>query len=415
MSFWGEMKAWVAKGHRNDVLSSDIVAGTAGGDIFGLGRNGNLPVVTERSALTLSPVWACTSLIAGAISTLPVNVYKREADQRTRIVDDPAELMLNEEWCPRWVASAAWEWLALSKLFHGDGFAEIKRKGNQVTGLVPLHPQRVEVRPWIDGSRLAYVVHPDPELPNGVVRILDQDDVLHVASLGFNGCRSLSPLQHALRMTGSVALATQDYSGQFFGNQARPDYAVVTPPEVKWTKEQVESFRSQLDEQHSRRLGNSHRPMVLTGGAKIESISLPNEDAELLATREFQIEEIARVYGVPPFMIGHNKNSSDWGSGIAERGVGFVRYVLRPHLNAICTEMNRKLFPRRDKMLAFDTFDLERADLKTLFETFRAAIGRAGEDGIMTVEEVRQLLNMPVVPLVGDLRKGEINETQSAD
>lgn len=388
--------------------------GSEGYEFFtGLPASPGLPVVNERTAVQIAAIWACVSLIAGAISTLPMHIMDRRPNgEKTRRENDDLWWVLNEEFCPRWVASAGWEWLVLSRLFHGDGFAEIQRTGSRVTGLVPLHPLRTEPVPWTDGSRLAYIIYPEPGLIGQKVRVLDQDDVLHVPGLGFDGTRSLSPLRHALSMTGGVALAAQEYSGQFFGNQARPDYALRT--EQTMDREQLELLREQVNEQHARSRGMGGRPMLLQGGLDIKAITLPNKDAELIATRQFQIEEICRVYGVPPFMVGHNEKTTSWGSGVAEMGTSFVRYVLRSHLNAFQNEINRKFFRTARTVAEFDTFELERADLKTLFETFRSAIGRAGEDGFMTVEEVRRLISYPATPEVGTLNKGQANEPQPA-
>ena len=373
----------------------------------------NLPVVSERSAMTISAIWACVSLIAGAIATLPMHIDRRSKDDEgSRLPNDDIWWMLNEGMCPRWSASAGWEWLVLSRLFHGDSFAHILRTGTKPTGLVPLHPLRVEPVAWSDGSRLAYIVYPEPGLADQTVKVIDQDDILHVPGLGFDGTRSLSPLRHALRTTGAVSLATQDYSAQFFANQARPDYALIAPSGVSMDREQINSLRAQIDENHARANGGAHRPMVLTGGLDIKTITLPNEDAELIATRQFQIEEIARIYGVPPFMIGHNEKTTSWGSGTAEMGTGFVRYVLRRHLGAFHAEINRKFFRSAAKLAAFDTFELEKADLKTLFDTFRAAIGRAGEPGFMTVNEVRNLINLNKVTDGDAINKGTGNAAQ---
>lgn len=378
-----------------DVPISTIRRGSEMFEIFtGVPSVAGLPVVTERSALTISAIWSCVSLIAGAISTLPMNLYSRAADgERTLRESDDLWWTLNEEFCPRWVASAGWEWLVMSRLFEGDAFARILRKGSAVSGLVPLHPRRVEPVPWKDGSRLAYIVYPEPELADQKIEVLDQDDMLHVPGLGFNGTRSLSPLRHALQNVGGVALAAQNYAGQFFANQARPDYALVSPATATFDKEKIEHLRGQIEEQHALRNGQASKPMLLTGGMDIKTITLPNKDAELALTRQLQIEEIARIYNVPPFMIGHNEKTTSWGSGVAEMGTAFVRYVLRRHLNAFQNEINRKFFRTASRLAEFDTFELERADLKTLFETFRSALGRAGETPILTRDEVRRLIN----------------------
>jgi HK97 family phage portal protein len=407
----------VAPESRAEHAPGDIQLPTirTGSEIFGAFTGGyvpmdGLPVVTERSALTITAIWACVSLIAGAISTLPMHLYSRASDgEQTLLPSDPLWWMLNEEFCPRWNAAAAWEWMILSRLFHGDAFAEILRApgAGRITGMVPLHPMRTEPVPWADGSRLAYIVWPEPGVGPQDVRVLDQDDMLHVTGLGFNGTRSLSPLRHALSMSAGVALAAQNYAGQFFANNARPDYALVS--QAKMDAVQVELLRAQVDEQHSQARGRGSRPMLLSGGLDIKQISLPSKDVEGIATRQFQIEEIARIYGVPPFMIGHNEKTTSWGTGISEMGLAFVRYVLRPHLNAIRTEINRKFFRTASKVADFDTFDLERADLKTLFETFRSALGRAGEPGFMTRDEVRRLINYGKTPDGGKFNEGTTN------
>lgn len=398
---------------RADIPLPAIRRGSEYYEIFAPGAQPGIPAVTERSALAISTVWACVSLISGAISTLPMHLYDRSPDgERSLRQNDGLWWTLNEEFCPRWVASAGWEWLVMSRLFHGDAFAEILRTGPRVTGLVPLHPNRVEVVPWTDGSRLAYVIWPEPGVGPQDVRVLDQDDVLHVPSLGFDGTRSLSPLRYALQSAGGVSLAMQDYSGQFFANQARPDYALVSPADKKLDQAQIEQLREQVDAKHANRFGQAGKPMLLTGGMDIKTITLPNKDAELLASRAFQVEELCRPYGVPPFMVGHNEKTTSWGSGVAEMGTGFVRYVLRRHLNAFQNEINRKLFRTSARVAEFDTFELERADLKSLFETFRAALGRAGEQPFMTLDEVRGLINLGKVP-GGDLIKEPVSKGQT--
>jgi HK97 family phage portal protein len=157
--------------------------------------------------------------------------------------------------------------------------------------------------------------------------------------------------------------------------------------------EAVENLRTQIDERHGG-AAKSHRPMLLHSGLKIQSLQLPLEELQLLATRQFSIEEICRAFGVPPFMVGHNEKTTSWGSGVEAMGTAFVRYTLAGHLTKIHNEFNRKLFRTYTRVVEFDTFELERADMKSLMEAFRTAIGRAGEPGFMSVNEVRSFLNL---------------------
>jgi HK97 family phage portal protein len=326
-----------------------------------------------------------------------MNVHRRGADGVLTVMqNDSLWWVLNEQMTPRWSAAAGWEYLVTSMLLHGDGFARILRTVNGgVIGLEPIHPQRVRVIISPDGLRLIYEVQPDPLLAEFVnpqpALVLDQDDMIHVTGAGFNGLRSLSPLRNMLRMSGSVALATQQYSGQFFANSARPDYAIIGAPGTSWSAEKLAQIKAEIDARH-RGSENSHRPMFLQNGADIKTLSMPIEDMQLIETRQFQIEEIARAYGVPPFMIGHNEKTTSWGSGVESMGIGFVRYTLSRHLTKIHNEFNRKLVRGGSKVLEFDTFELERADMKTMFEGFRIAAGRAGEPAFLSVDEIRSYL-----------------------
>jgi HK97 family phage portal protein len=176
------------------------------------------------------------NLIAGAISSLPLHLYKRDREgNRERLFDDPLWWVLNEEFTPRWSAAVGWEYLVASRLLLGDGFARIhppRRRGPK--GLEPIHPNRVTVLPSIDGSRLIYSIEPDPTIvpPRGQAApqrmVLDQDDMIHISGSGFDGIRTPSPLRNMLRMSGSVALSAQEFSARFFANGARPDYALQT-------------------------------------------------------------------------------------------------------------------------------------------------------------------------------------------
>lgn len=376
---------------QNATTTAGITQGSLGYNDF-FGPSSMAPIPTEDTAFTVSAIYASINLIAGAIAGLPMHIFRVNADgEKDRVQNDPLWWVLNEEMTPRWAAASGWEFLVQSMLMHGDAFAIILRSPNSTpVGIRPVHPARVSVALNYSTDRLVYTVTPEAGVPGGAI-VYDQDDMIHVAGFGFNGFRGLSPLRYALRTTGAVSLATQDFAANFFANSARPDYALTTDKSL--SKEAIDAMRSQLDENH-RGPDKAFRPMVLHGGLDIKTITMPIEDMQLVAMRQFQIEDIARIYGVPPFMIGHNEKTTSWGSGIESMGQGFVRFTLRQHLNKFETEFNRKLFRTYAKRVEFDTFDLERADMKATFEAYRIALGRAGEPGFMTSREVRQRLNM---------------------
>lgn len=375
---------------------------------------------SERAAMQVTAVSACTTLISGAISSLPMHVYRRSADgDLTRDVNADIWWILNEEFAPRWTASSGWAFLTASKLLHGDGFAEILRaRSGRIEGLIPIHPDRVRVIATPNGQRLVYEVQPDPtiERPEQSVmqmRVLDQDDMLHVPGFGFNGLRGLSALRNSLRNSGSLAINAQNFSEKFLQNMARPDFALKT--EGNLTEEQFARLQAMLDARAGP--ANAGKPMILEGGLNIQTLTMPLEEMQLLETRKFQVEEIARAFGVQPFMIGHTEKSSSWGSGIEAMGAGFVRYTLRDHLNAFQNEINRKFFRTARFVAEFDTTELERGDTKAMFEAMRVGLGRAGEQSLLTVEEARQTLRYPRQMPAGDTipTQERINEPNDQD
>jgi HK97 family phage portal protein len=395
-----------------EVDSSLIRKGMVEWDALTGGLSGGAP--SEQTAMSVSAIIACVQLIAGAIASMPMNIYQRDRLGNREIdVNHDLWWTLNEEFSPRWSAAAGWSFMVGSKLLHGDGFAEIKRNrmGN-IIGLVPLHPNRVRPIATPDGWRLVYEIQPDPTIlaPSQEatrVRVLDQDDVLHVSGFGFNGIRSLSQLRHALRVAGRISINAQDFVARFLENAERP--ASWIGMDENLTDEQFEALKALLRD-HKERPGST---LILEGGATMHPLTMPLEDMQLLETRKFQVEEIARIYGVPAHLIQHTEKSTSWGSGVEAMGLGFVRFTLSDHLNAFHNEMNRKFFRSASHVANFDTTELERADTKSLFESLRTALGRAGEDGFMSVEEVRQRLNMSMTPN-GELRRannaGDTNE-----
>ena len=357
------------------------------------------PAVTERTALAISAVYACIGLIGGAIASLPLPIYRRTTDSRER-VDHPLSDLLNLEPTPA-CSSAVWrEYLLWSLLLHGDGMARIHRKGGRlslrpdIVRLEPLHPLDVSVS--INGDRLAYQM---TDADEGRIT-LDQDDMLHIPGLGFDGCRGMSPLRYAARNSMGLSLAADEYSARFFSNGARPDYLITTPGKMDTAQQAL--FRESWMARYSG-LGNAHIPAILTGGGEVKALSINPEDAQLIETRNFQASDIARFYGVPPHMIGITDKTTSWGSGIEQQGIGFVKYTLSRHLIKIEQEINRKLLRDGIHFAEFVTAGLERGDYKARNEGYRIALGRAGEPGWMTPNEVRRLENLP--PLTdGDTR-----------
>jgi HK97 family phage portal protein len=361
--------------------------------------------VNEKSVRHLAVVNACISLIGGAVASMPLHSYNRgTGENRERFTDD-ITYMLNESPMANWIASSFWQYIMQSKLLHGDGFARIHRASRlspRIVGIEPINPVKIQKIEIVNGLLIYSYLNSKNEIIT-----LDQGDILHFPSDGFDGVRSPSALQTSLRNAAGTALAADQYSARFFNNNARPDYFLSTEGDMM--PDAIENLKRELADSYGGTF-NAHRPGILTGGLKLEQITMPHEDAQLLATRSFQIEEIARAFNVAPFLIGHNEKTTTLGSGIEQLGRFFVQYTLLRHLNNIRQECTRKLWPRNaNNFVEHSTAALERGDLKTRFESYRIAIGRAGEPGFMTVNQVRKLENWPALEGGDNLNYGVTN------
>jgi len=349
--------------------------------------------LNERTAMTVSAIYACIQLIAGAVASLPLPVYRVGVNGDRERVEHDNWWFVNQQASPVYSSSAFWSYIILSKCLHGDGFARIHRITpylDDVKMLEPLHPLCVQVllNPN-DSSRRLYIV---TNSLTGKTETLDQDDILHFSGLGFNGLRSLSPLRYVLKYAGGIALAADNFSADFFGEGNKPEFVIKTQ-DAKLSDDQKVLIQSAWADLIA---GNRRKPGVLGKGMELQELTLSAEDAQLIATRQFQVEDIARAFGVPPFMIGHTTNTTSWGSGVEQMGIGFVKYTLSRHLVGIEQECNNKLF-NRPYFCEFMTAGLERGDTIGRFNAYRVALGRAGEPGFMTVNEVRKAENLPPV------------------
>jgi HK97 family phage portal protein len=230
---------------------------------------------------------------------------------------------------------------------------------------------------------------------NGKVQTVRPEDILHITGLGFDGLRSQSVLRHALRNPAGIAYAADEYSGRFFQNGARPDFAITMAGSP--TPDQLANLRASWSDRYGG-ASKSHLPAVLTGGMDVKQLTMSAEDTQLIETRQFQVEDIARVFGVPPFMIGHTEKTTSWGAGVEQMSIGFVKYTLQRHLTKFEQEINRKFWRRDTGYFAeFAVEGLLRGDAKTRSEFYRSALGGSAGPAWMSTNEVRRLENLPPV------------------
>lgn len=367
--------------------------------IFGMHMSPSGQPVTDITAMQVTTVYACINKLSGAVSQLPINLYrhKGEVGGDEPLGRTPLWWLLNESPDPGWTAASWKEWQVLCVALRGDAFTLIERDkrpsaGGAVRALVPLNPD--DVRVFRDADyRIAYAVtmHPSRE-----IRAVLPDDMIHITGCGFNGLRSYSVIQHAGKTAVGNSLAASEYAGRTFKDGAMPQIAIKFPKAM--TAAQADFFRTSFASTYN---GNEGRklPLVLTEGSEAQELSMHPADAQLLESRQFERHEICQAFGVPPILIGDSEKVSSWGTGIEQITIGFVRYTVKPMLKRWEEELNRKLYRKAPNFLRFELSELMRGDSTAQAAYFRAAIGGASSgSGWMTINEVRATQNLAPVP-----------------
>lgn len=361
-------------------------------EAFGVNPSASGMNVTPVTAMRVSAVYACVNIIAGAISTLPLHIYKTDGDINARIARDDLWYKLNEQPSSQFTAASHWEGVSTHQLLRGDAFTWIRRS---ITGaikeLLPLPWGSVFPVRQTDGSVRYYLSLPE----FNITTWLEPSEVLHFPGFAFDGIKSTSVITHAARAAVGNALAMDEYSGKFFANGAHP--SIVLTAAGTMSEDKVRLLQSTFNNKYSG-IDNAHRlPLVLTEGIQAKEISLSAEDAQLLDARKFQVIDIARAFGVPPHMIGETSASTSWGTGIESLSRGFVTYTLQRWLIKIEQELNRKLFPRdAGRFIKFEREALIEGDSKAQADYARAALGGPGTGpGWMSVDDVRKTKGLP--------------------
>lgn len=345
-------------------------------------------VVTSESVLGLSAVWACVNLLSGTIASLPLMVYQRDrGGERVVAKDHPLYRVLHDS--PNYDQTSVdfWEYACAAIELWGNAYARVERSAGQVRGLHPINPALVSVRRLSNGT-LEYRWSED-----GKSYVETDRTMLHIRGFGGNPLGGMSTL-HFGRNTFSLARAIDRSAGGTFRNGLRPSFQLVFE---KWlTPEQRQLAETVLMEKYVGAM-NSGRPYISEGGAKLETLSINPEDAQMLESRGFSVEEICRFFGVPPFMIGHTEKSTSWGTGLEQQTLGFQKFTLRRRLKRIEQACEKQLLTPDDRArgvtIEFNLEGLLRADSAGRASFYREMT----QIGAMTINEVRALENLPPV------------------
>jgi len=361
--------------------------------VFFGGRSASGANVSERSALQTAAVYACVRVISEAIASLPLRVYRYDGDGMELVPDHPLYDVLHTVTNPEMTSFTFRETLMNHLLLYGNGYAQIIRDGlGRITALYPLLPNKMDVSRRESGELFyAYWKDADETRPRdktGSV-ILEKYDVLHIPGLSFDGLVGYPPIVLAKNAIG-MAMATEEYGASFFANGATPGGVLEFPSNLN----NQEKLRDDWNNKY-KTARNAGKIAILEDGLKFHAIGIPPDQAQFLETRRFQLNEIARVFRVPPHMIGELEKSSF--SNIEQQSLDFVKNTLGPWVVRLEQAMNMTLLSpaeRKKLVIKFNLDGLLRGDYETRMRGY--AIGQ--RNGWLSVNDIRRLENMNPLP-----------------
>ncbi len=367
---------------------------TAGsGYAFYFGGSTSGKAVTERSAMQMTAVYSCVRILAEAVAGLPLHLYRYKEDGgKEKAIDHPLYLLLHDEPNPEMSSFVFRETLMTHLLLWGNAYAQIIRNGKgEVVALYPLMPNKMTVDRDSNGQLYYQYNRSNEEAPTmkGTSVNLRPSDVLHIPGLGFDGLVGYSPIAMAKNAIG-MAIACEEYGAKFFANGAAPGGVLEHPGTIKDPQRVRESWQSTFGGS-----GNANKIAVLEEGMKYTPIGISPEQAQFLETRKFQINEIARIFRVPPHMVGDLEKSSF--SNIEQQSLEFVKYTLEPWLIRWEQSIQRSLLSADEKPLYFAKFNVDGL-LRGDYASRMSGYATARQNGWMSANDIRELENLDRIP-----------------
>lgn len=345
-------------------------------------------IVSDASLLGLSTAWRCISLLSGTIASLPITLYRENSKGiPEKYTQHSLYNVLKIDPNADQTAFDFWHFLSSSLEMRGNAYARITRNSiNQIVALTPINPACISVEREADGA-LKYRWSENGKYYDG-----SDDVIFHIRGFGGDPLGGLSPLTIGRNVFG-VALAADATAGDMFKNGLKP--TGVLNFNTWLTSEQREIAKRELADKIG--VGNGGKPLILEGGTSWQNITLSPEDAQMLQSRAFSVEEICRMFGVPPHMVGHTEKTTSWGSGLEQQTLAFLQFTLRERLKRIEQAINKQLLTREERQngvyVSFNLESLLRADSQGRAKFYQVMT----LIGAMTINEVRRLENLPPV------------------
>ena len=363
------------------------------GTLFVFGRANSGEQVDEKSAMQIATVYACVRLLAESVAQLPLHLYRVTGDDgQEKAKNHPLYRILYREPNPEMTSFSFWEAVMTHLLLWGNAYAQVVRDGkNSILGLYPLLPENVEIDRTEKGE-LYYIYHAyTDEVPGETNKdiIFRRDEILHIPGLGFNGLVGFSPIAMMKNALGTT-IAVEKYGSSFFKNNGQPLGVLEHPGVLKDPQKIRDNWMDTYGGPN-----NAHKIALLEEGMTYKPISLPPEDSQFLSTREFGVEEICRIFRVPPHMVQDLKRATF--SNIEHQAIDYVVHTLDPWLVRIEKAIVKDLLVEEEKDDYFPKFNVDgllRGDYKSRMDGYSVGIST----GIISPNDARQKENMPPLP-----------------
>ena len=360
---------------------------------FVFGRSSAGKNVNEFTAMQTTAVYACVRILAESIASLPLHLYEYDGQGQKKAPEHPLYFLLHDSPNPEMTSFIFRETAMIHLLLFGNSFSQILRDGmGRVIGLYPLLPNHMSVDRDENGE-IVYTYTPindsSPKIKSGRQIKLRRQDVLHIPGLGFDGLVGYSPIAMAKNAVG-MTLACEDYGSAFFANGARPGGVLKHPGVLKDPSKLRDSWQAVYGG-----TANTGKVVVLEEGVEYQPITIPPEEAQFLETRKFQIDEIARLFRVPPHMIGDLEKSSF--NNIEQQSLEYVKYTLNPWVVRWEQSLQKALINPAERGKYFIKFNVDgllRGDYQSRMAGY--AVGR--QNGWLSSNDIREMENMNPIP-----------------
>jgi HK97 family phage portal protein len=348
--------------------------------------------VNQRSVLGYPPLWRAINLISSSVAGLPCDVFRRQRDGGKKVdMRHPMQYLLEKK-ANRWVHAYTFRraMTAVAAL-HGNSFAAIDRVNGRPVGFIPWDAQNTMVK--TDNGRLWYVTY-----VNGQPIRVPAEDMLHIRGFGGDGVMGW-PMLELMKDALGVGMAAQQFGGRFFAQGSNMSGLLMVPGSFN-----EEKIRNTLQAWNSMQQGltNSHKVALLQDGVKFQQLTIPNDAAQFLQTREHEIRAtVSNITGVPPHMLGDSTRTSH--NSLESEGQSYLDYTLQPWLQTWEAELEDKGLSEKEKINDSHVIEFNREALVQMtFESKVNGIYRQIESGVMTANEGRARLNMPSIGPEGD-------------